>query len=133
MRRLIVIGIAVATLGAAVQGAAAEEPAPSPPGARTTHAYALKTNAAVLLGFINPHGARTTFFFQIGRTTSYGRTYPPGAPEHFFGRSSPIEVEQAVNHLQPGTTYHFRLVATSDGGTAYGKGKTFRTRSRNGG
>jgi hypothetical protein len=32
--------------------------------------------------------------------------------------------------LRPKTTYHFRLVATNEGGTAYGKDKVFRTVAR---
>ena len=32
-----------------------------------------------------------------------------------------------VLNLQPGTTYHYRLVATNGGGTSYGQDQTFKT------
>jgi hypothetical protein len=47
-----------------------------------------------------------------------------------YGGYHPSEVEQAVDGLRPATTYHFRLVATSEGGVTYGKDETFRTLPR---
>ena len=37
------------------------------------------------------------------------------------------EVIEAIPRLRHRTTYHFRLVAHSRGGTTYGRDKTFRT------
>jgi hypothetical protein len=34
---------------------------------------------------------------------------------------------EAIPKLRPKTTYHFRFVAHSDGGTTYGKDHTFTT------
>jgi hypothetical protein len=97
------------------------------PNVRTTRAVGIGRTAAVLLGFVNARGTETTVRFEIGRTRSYGRSFPPGEPEHFYERNEPVGVEEAVDRLRPGTMYHFRLVATSAAGTRFGKDETFRT------
>ena len=53
--------------------------------------------------------------------------FPPGPPEHFYSRYQPSEIEQGVDGLRPPTTYHLRLVATSEGAVTYGKDEPFRT------
>jgi hypothetical protein len=127
-----ITGLAVALLilgacGAIAKDARANEPAePLSPYARTGFAEAEETEA-VFVGFVNSRGSPTTARFQIGKTKSYGRWFPPGQPEHFYSGYHPSEVEQAVDGLRPATTYHFRLVATSEGGVTYGKDETFRT------
>jgi hypothetical protein len=108
--------------------AVADEPAELlSPYARSGFAEVMSSSEAVLVGFVNARGSPTTARFQIGKTKSYGRWFPPGAPEHFYSGYHPSEVEQAVDGLRPATTYHFRLVATSEGGVTYGKDETFRT------
>jgi hypothetical protein len=109
---------------------AGESGEPLPPYARTTYAEPLGARGAILLGFVNARGTSTTVQWEIGRTKSYGRTVPPtDLIEHFYGFDEPVDVEEVVVGLRPGTTYHFRLVAKSAGGTTYGKDRTFRTRS----
>ncbi len=110
---------------------AADEPAgPPSPYARTAFAYGIVKTEAVLIGYVNARGSSTTAQFQVGRTKSYGRWFPPGPPEEFYSGRHSSEVEQGVNGLRPSTTYHFRLVATNEGGKTYGKDKTFRTLPR---
>jgi hypothetical protein len=110
---------------------AADEPAgPLSPYARTAFAYGIGKTVAVLIGFINARGSSTIARFQVGRTKSYGRWFPPGQPEEFYAGRHSSEVEQGVDRLRPGTTYHFRLVATNAGGKTYGKDKMFRTLPR---
>jgi hypothetical protein len=111
--------------------AGADEPAePLSPYARSGFAEVMSSSEAVLVGFVNARGSPTTARFQIGRTKSYGRWFPPGQPEHMYGGYHPSEVVQAVDGLHPATTYHFRLVATSEGGVTYGRDETFRTPPR---
>jgi hypothetical protein len=110
---------------------AADEPAgPPSPYARTAFAYGIGKTEAVLIGFVNARGSSTTAQFQVGRTKSYGRWFPPGPPEEFYAGRHSSEVEHGVDHLRPGITYHFRLVATNEGGKTYGKDKTFTTLPR---
>jgi hypothetical protein len=134
--RFLIVGLAVAILGfgaggCITGGAGADEPAePLSPYARSGFAEVMSSSEAVLVGFVNARGSPTTARFQIGKTKSYGRWFPPGQPEHMYGGYHPSEVEQAVDGLNPATTYHFRLVATSEGGVTYGKDETFRTPPR---
>jgi hypothetical protein len=117
--------------GQVASAEAADEPAgPPSPYARTAFAYGIVKTEAVLIGYVNARGSSTTAQFQVGRTKSYGRWFPPGPPEEFYSGHHSSEVEQGVGRLRPGTTYHFRLVATNEGGKTYGKDKTFRTLPR---
>ncbi|HTT95484.1 MAG TPA: hypothetical protein VMF55_12490 [Solirubrobacterales bacterium] len=134
--RFVIAGLAVALFGLGPGGAitgdaGADEPTePLAPYARSGFAEVMSSSEAVLVGFVNARGSPTTARFQIGKTKSYGRWFPPGQPEHMYGGYHPSEVEQAVDGLRPATTYHFRLVATSEGGVTYGKDETLRTLPR---
>jgi hypothetical protein len=125
-----VFAAAIFASGAGGQIASGAAPAelvePLSPYARTAFAYGIVKTEAVLIGFVNARGSSTTARFQVGRTKSYGRWFPAGQREHFYSGHHPSEVEQGVDGLRPGTTYHFRLVATNAGGTTYGRDKTFR-------
>lgn len=137
-RKLVAIaasaGVAFLFLGGggqlATRAAADESVELQPPSARTTHFFGVESRGAVLIGFVNPRGSETTAFFQIGRTRSYGRWFPPPPSEFVWLGTEWHEVDQAVDGLKPKTTYHFRIVAKSDGGTTYGKDMTFRTQPR---
>jgi hypothetical protein len=50
-----------------------------------------------------------------------------GVYEELLSGNRGEEVLEAIPKLRHRTTYHFRLVAHSRGGTTYGKDKTFRT------
>ena len=61
---------------------------------------------------------------EFGRTTDYGsatasRTLAPAA--------GPAGVSVPLTGLAPGTTFHYRLVASSAGGTSRGADRTFTT------
>jgi hypothetical protein len=126
--RLAVALVILGTCGTSARSAGADEPAERlSPYARSGFAEVMSSSEAVLVGFLNARGSPTTARFQIGETKSYGRWFPPGPPEHFYSGYHPSEVVQAVDGLRPATTYHFRLVATSEGGVTYGEDETFRT------
>jgi hypothetical protein len=79
---------------------------------------------AELHGVINPHGVATTYHFEYGTTTEYGRSTPEvdgGAGE------SDEPVAELAGRLTPGTTYHVRVVATTNGQTTTGDDGTFTT------
>ena len=96
---------------------------PEPPVAVTGAAEALSQNGATLSGTVNPDGGTTSYAFQIGIDTSYG--------VQLFGAAGAGREAQAVSfnveYLQPGTTYHYRLVASNTGGAVYGADETFTT------
>ena len=84
------------------------------------------STSATLNGKVDPNGRSTTYFFEYGTTTAYGtKTSSSSAGSG----TSATSVSKAVNGLKPGTTYHFRLVATSDAGTVDGW-QTRRSRRR---
>ena len=94
------------------------------PAAVTAAAASVTTSSATLNGTINPSGAATNYFFQYGTTSSYGHS----TTAHSAGSgTAAIAVNAAVGGLAQGTTYHFRVVAVSAGGTVPGRDATFST------
>ncbi len=83
------------------------------------------TSGARMVGLVNPHNsALTDCHFDYGTTTSYGSTAPcVGTPT---GEGFTF-VSAEVGGLQPGTTYHFRLVAGDATGPAVGGDQEFKT------
>jgi hypothetical protein len=97
--------------------------APPLPSVQTGAASGVGQASATLSGTVDPNGARTGYSFQIGIDTSYGA--------EIFGDAGsggePQVLSVNVPGLQPGTTYHYRLVASNQGGTSYGADATFTT------
>ncbi|HWM64342.1 MAG TPA: hypothetical protein VNP96_10190 [Solirubrobacterales bacterium] len=87
----------------------------------------VKQQSATLNSTVNAKGAVTTYRFEYGTTTSYGNQ-APAVPASIGSESKNVKVSEAVVGLTPGTTYHFRVAATNDEGTAYGEDKTFTTK-----
>lgn len=98
---------------------------PLAPTAVTVGAAGQGDMRAVLYGAIDAHHAATTsYHFQYGPTTTYGLE----SPEATLSESSDIEdVAFEPSELAPDSTYHYRIVATSAGGTTYGADETFTT------
>jgi sugar lactone lactonase YvrE len=97
-----------------------------PPTIGTTSANSLKTSSATLKSNIDPEALATTYWFEYGKTTSYG-TKIPVSPESVGSGTSSVAVNQAVTGLAEGTTYHFRVVAESEAGTTQGIDTTLKT------
>lgn len=86
-------------------------------------------DSAVLAGRVNPFGQQTTYHFEYGETTAYGKTAPAG-PEDVAGNGYAFRaVHHAISDLQPSTTYHYRLVARNATGTSATPDSTFTTRA----
>jgi hypothetical protein len=97
--------------------------ASSPTVATGTHSHVTDTSA-VLAGTINPNGSATTYYFQWGLNTDYGVQ----SDAHSAGHGTKAEsVSTTARDLIPGTTYHFRLVATNAAGTSVGTDHAFTT------
>ena len=135
MRRCaaLIVGVAllvawVPSWGAPSVASGAEAEEALPPLAWTTHASSIGPNGALLLGEFNPRGHRTVVQFQFGRTKSYGRITPTFPEEEWFGEEV-SEEEEFAECLRPRTTYHYRILARSRFGTAYGQDRTFKTRA----
>lgn len=100
--------------------------APGEPLVTTGLASAIARTTATLNGTVNPQGSATRYHFEYGTSTAYGTTVP--MPDAAVGSDSATHaVAQPVAGLAPGTTYHFRIVATNSAGTTAGADQTFTT------
>jgi WD40 repeat protein len=98
-----------------------------PPTVQTGQATSVTDTSATLAGTIDTFGGQTTYHFEYGLTTSYGSVAPAGA-EGIAGSERALRTfTQTLKGLQPGTPYHFRLVATNAAGTTLGEDRTFTT------
>ncbi len=100
-------------------------PKVKPPHAATERAVHAGETTVELDGTVNPRGMETTCYFQYGTTTTYGAQTPTAV---VGGGTTGVKVSQALSGLQGGTTYHYRIVATSLAGTADGVDRTFVTK-----
>ena len=117
-RRVLPLAATLATLVPASTAAAAA------PSVTTGGASGVSPNAATVSGSLNPNGRVTTWFFQYGRTKSYGnRTTALDAGSG----TRRVSVSSQLTNLQGKTTYHYRLVATNSSGTTRGTDRTFKT------
>jgi hypothetical protein len=80
--------------------------------------------SATLNGSVAPNGQATTWWVEWGRTTSYGSRTQGGSLDATAGTTS---VSEAIGSLARNTTYHYRVVAQSAGGTTRGGDVAFRT------
>ncbi len=98
---------------------------PGAPIASTGAATHVNQTGAFLTGSVNPGGRATAWYFQWGRSTSYGQqtaaqALPSGTSPHGVG----VSLEGL---LAPGTVYHYRLVARNAAGIAYGADSSLMT------
>ncbi|MBN8459854.1 MAG: cadherin-like beta sandwich domain-containing protein [Verrucomicrobia bacterium] len=97
--------------------------------AASVAATAITGTGAALHGTVNANGNPVTVAFEYGLDTTYGSSVA-GSPPSASG-STAIAVDATLAGLTPGTTYHYRVVATGSGGTARGADLTFTTLSDN--
>jgi hypothetical protein len=98
---------------------------PLPPLATTLAASAISATNATLNATVIPNGASTAVYFQWGATTNYGNLTASNT------LSANLNTAQAVSaligSLLPGTTNHFRVVASNSSGTSDGLDLTIVT------
>jgi uncharacterized delta-60 repeat protein len=83
--------------------------------------------SATVLGPINPNGLATSYHVEYGRaSTGESRSHDGSLP----AGSTSVKVTVTLRGLRPGTTYHYRLVATNSAGTSSGADMTFATLPR---
>jgi hypothetical protein len=95
------------------------------PSVATEPATGVTSTGATLNGIINANGVSTTVTFEYGLTTAYGTTVT--ADQSPVSGTADTPVTKTLTGLGSGTTYHFRTVGVSTGGTTYGFDKTFTT------
>ncbi len=84
---------------------------------------------ARLNGWIDPNGQPTTYRFEYGPDASYGTSLPAGPGTDTGSGASPVSVSRQLTGLQPGATYHYRVVAEYSGGSVASPDQTFSTRT----
>jgi hypothetical protein len=96
---------------------------PAPPLVVTGAASAVTSSTATLSGSVDSQGTATSYEFDLGTDTSYGSRVFASAAAGEEVQSVAVE----VGALEPGVTYHYRLVATNAFGTTYGADMVFTT------
>ncbi len=95
----------------------------TPPVVSTGQAGGVAQNTATLAGTVDTRGFETDYEFDLGVDTSYGT--------RIFGDAGVEPGSQTftapLQGLAPGTTYHYRILATNSFGTTYGADQTFTT------
>ncbi|HTZ88455.1 MAG TPA: hypothetical protein VMB05_17455 [Solirubrobacteraceae bacterium] len=95
-----------------------------PPQVATGDAIAISSSGATLTGAVRSRGADARYQFEYGATPAYGSattTTDNGAGD------TGQQVTTTLSGLPPGTTIHYRLVASNPSGTAYGADRAFTT------
>jgi hypothetical protein len=122
MKRSPLVASALALALVAPASAAAQSAKP----AVTTRAAAdVAIQTATLTGSVDPNGAATTYFFQIGTTSAYGVQTPTASAG---AGNRPVAVTAPLTGLAPATRYHYRLVARNRKGLVKGADRTFKTK-----
>jgi Subtilase family len=96
------------------------------PSVTTKAATNVGKSEATLNGVVNPDSLETKYDFEYGTTISYGSKT---AEASAGSGTSNVEVSKAITDLEPGMTYHFRIVASNSDGATYGSDQTFTTSS----
>jgi hypothetical protein len=114
MHKLVAGGAVLALMLLAGVGSAAAAAAPS---ASTGPVTAIGPTSATVSGSVNPNGVATTWYVEYGTTTTYG-----SSTSKTSGGSGTVAVaiSATLTNLKPGTSYHYRVVATSTAGTSRG-------------
>ena len=81
-------------------------------------------DTAQLTGSVDTRGRSTTWWFDYGTSTKYGKSTPHRSAGSRAGAQTVVGV---LTGLAANATYHYRLVARSDAGTTYGADATFTT------
>ena len=93
-------------------------------GSSPTYAQTTRSHGATLEAGIYPNGLDTSWWIEYGTDNSYGQQT---RPTDIGSGAVPAAVTGYLSHLDPGTTYHYRLVAQNSLGTTYGYDYSFTT------
>jgi NHL repeat len=99
-----------------------------------TYTSGITSTEATLHALINPFGNDTHYYFQYGPQPCYSEpaacTDSPAAPGEDIGDgSTDVPGETSLSGLQPGTVYHYRVIAANTLGTTEGAEHTFTTQT----
>jgi hypothetical protein len=92
----------------------------------TGSASGVGSSAATVHGSVNPNGVATTYHFDYGTSTKYGKSTAPASAG--AGKTA-VSVAVHLTGLRPGAVYHYRLVAQSPAGVTSGGDRRFSTKA----
>jgi hypothetical protein len=123
----------VATTGETVSSAPVPfKTSAAPPRIDLTFTEEVTQTGAELMAHIDPQGSKTTYHFEWATqeewaaSEQYGHRLP--ALDRTLGGGNEVLIAGlALNGLEPASTYHFRVVATSSDGIAEGPDQVFET------
>ena len=120
-RTITIFAATAATLTAgAVPAAAAAATSPPPPAPKVSASTGAATHilgtSALLTGSIDPHGLRVSYYFRWGPTTALAFQTPVAVDTKPETR---VHVGQPISGLQPGATYHYKLVVVGPEGARF--------------
>ncbi|HUN77546.1 MAG TPA: fibronectin type III domain-containing protein [Solirubrobacteraceae bacterium] len=116
--------VVVRTSNGTFDGVDHEFSIPYDPEIREEGSSDVQSTQASVGGWVQPGGIATTYYIEYGPTEGYGaktEEASAGSGEVFEG------VSAELNDLEPGTVYHFRVVATNAHGTTFGEDSEFET------
>ena len=96
------------------------------PTATTGAVLSVTSTTATVAGTLNPDGLPTSYYIQYGGV-NYGQQTPT---QNVPASTGPLGETITLQGLEPGVTYHYRLVANNVNGinqTAFGEDATFTT------
>jgi hypothetical protein len=98
---------------------------PAPPTViGTLDVDGIRSTRAAVHGELASNGADTTYYFEYGTDTNYGKVSASYETPRSFHDAV---VDGDLKGLQPDTTYHVRIVATNSAGTSEGPDRVFKT------
>jgi DNA-binding beta-propeller fold protein YncE len=92
----------------------------------TGPAQNIQPTEATLSGTLDPKGTDAHYYFLWGPTTSYGSSSPEPPADAGSGNAA-VAAKTLITHLQPNTTYHYRLVGDNEFGSTEGEDARFTT------
>jgi hypothetical protein len=98
--------------------------AAAPPGISGVRPSNVGETTATLNARIDPGGFSTTYRFEYGLSTNYDHAIPAAGGSVGAG-TTPVPVSAELTGLDPGVTYHFRVVAENQWGTEVTDDATF--------
>jgi hypothetical protein len=99
---------------------------PATPSLNSESSSGVTQTSAILNALINPNNESTTYRFEYGSNPAYSTTVP--IPDGVVGSGyGGAGVGQPITGLEPGATYHYRVVAENKAGKTEGPDRTFTT------
>lgn len=122
LKTAVLASLTLSLVGAAGASAAS-------PTVTTRPATSIAPGHATLQADVNPHGSPTTYSFQYSPSNGTRTDYGAQTPARAVGDgTSAKRVSAVISGLTPGTTYHYRAIASNADGTTTGADRTFRTK-----